>query len=164
MTCQCVREILPDLLDARAPAAAHPEARAHLASCPECQREFATLTKTAAALDTLPVPQHSAQLRENFYAMLEREKRSAESPVPETDSQRQQIVRRRTPWRWIVSPLLGCALIALGFVVGQRSVPAPAPTPPVVAKDDSTKLELIALREQSNEQRHQLNKMTTLVG
>jgi hypothetical protein len=164
MTCQHVRGLLPELLDARLPATAHAEARAHLANCPECQQEFATLVKIASALDTLPAPQPSGRLREDFYAMLREEKRAAAMPSTVARPAEVSAKPRGSLWRWVVSPLLGCTLIAAGFVVGQRSVHAPAAPVPVAQQDDSTKQELIALRNQINEQRHQLDKMTTLVG
>lgn len=163
MNCSRARESLPELLDGRTPASAHPDVRSHLASCPDCQREFAALTATAAALDAMPLPAPTPRLRENFYAMLEAEKQAVVPSAAELSHVSRAPVYRRAGnagWRWLLSPLLGCALIALGFFAGQRSQPA-VPTP---VADDSTKRELVALREQITEQRDQLNKMTTLVG
>jgi hypothetical protein len=164
MTCQHVRDIFPDLLGSRLPDTGHPEARAHLAGCPDCQREFAALARTATALDTLPAPQPSTRLRANFYAMLEQEKQAAAMPSVAARPAEARATRRVSVWRWVLSPLLGCALIAAGFVIGQRSVPAPAVQIPIAKEDDSTKQELVALRDQINQQRQQLDKMTTLVG
>jgi hypothetical protein len=162
MNCSRARETLPELADGRTPASAHPDVRSHLAGCPDCQREFAALTATAAALDTMPLPAPTPRLRQNFYAMLEAEKQAVVPAAEPAPSPRVPISRRSgsAGWRWLLSPLVGCALIALGFFAGQRSQPA-APTP---VADDSTKRELVALREQITEQRDQLNKMTTLVG
>ena len=181
MNCQRAREVFPELLDPRhstghvSPSggepAAHREARAHLAACPDCQREFAALSRTVATLDTLPLPKPSPRLRQDFYAMLDEEKQAAASvrgegrPVAVASH-----VRRRSFWIWVLSPLAGCALLVIGFLAGQRSLPSRAsgaPAPDIAATpapDDSTKRELVALREQINQQRQQLDKMTTLVG
>lgn len=159
MTCQSVRETFPELLDHRTAATAHLEARAHLASCPDCQREYAALNQTATALDALPTPSPSPRLRQNFHAMLEEEKRTAAGV---------RAVAERSPhprgaWlrRWLLGPLLACSLLAIGFILGQRAIPAA--TAPVPA-DNAMQREVVALRDQMNLQREQLNKMTTLVG
>ena len=72
MNCQRAREVFPELLDPRHSAghvppgsgepAAHLEVRAHLAACPDCQREFAAFSRTVATLDTLPLPKPSPRL------------------------------------------------------------------------------------------------------
>jgi hypothetical protein len=101
--------------------------------------------------------------------MLEAEKHAAGMGTTPASAARPN-VRRRLSWLWILSPLAGCALVALGFVAGQRSLPSsPTPTPApnfaaTPSQDDSTKRELVALREQIDQQRQQLDKMTTLVG
>jgi len=171
MTCQHVHDVLPDLLDPRTPPSALGEARAHLAGCAECQREFAALTQTVVALDSLPTPMPSPRLRANFHAMLEQEKKSSRMLAPDAATARTvaTTTNARAPrslWRWVVSPLAGCALLALGFFAGHRSTP-PASTPttaPVAVQDSTTQRELAALREQITQQRQQLDKMTTLVG
>jgi hypothetical protein len=141
MNCQHAREVLPELLDHRTPATAHLEARAHLAGCPDCQRELATLAHTLETLDRTPTPPPSPRLRTNFYAMLEAEKRSlAKPPEPATPPQR----RLTGGWRWILGPLTACALVTGGFFAGQRSV-SPAERAAVVARDH-TKRELDELR------------------
>lgn len=161
MNCQSVRDLLPELLDGRTPATAHAEARAHLAACPDCQRELAALAENARGLDTLPVHAPSARMRQNFQAMLAAEKAqlTAAAPAPRAV---QRAERHRSFWALILSPLAGAALLALGFMLGQRT-----PT----ASDAATQRELAALREQMNHQRDQLalqntqlDKMTTLVG
>lgn len=162
MTCQSARERFPDLLDRRVPAA-EKEVRAHLQSCPDCARDFSTLLQTATALDALPTPAPSARLGQDFRLMLEREKQvaaddAAARPLPPARS-------RRARWTWLLSPLAGCALLVLGFVAGQRFGPAPDISTTVTPSSaDSTHRELAALREQLNEQRQQIDRMTTLVG
>jgi hypothetical protein len=116
MNCHSAREIFPDLLDRRTPASAQPEARAHLATCPDCQREFSALSQTLSALDAMPAPTPSPRLRQNFYAMLEEEKHSAESV--RTSVTRDTRARRLSFFAWAFAPFAACALIAVGFVVG----------------------------------------------
>ena len=138
MNCQRAREILPELLDSRTAATAHLDARAHLAGCPDCQRDFATLSRTADALDSLPAPAPSPRLRRNFYALLEEEKSSS-------------------AWRWVLAPLAGAALVVAGFVAGQRTA-APAASAPAVAQADA------ASRRELEDLRRKVDTMGQLVG
>lgn len=160
MNCQSARDVFPALLDRRTTATEHAEARAHLASCPDCQREFAGLTQTLAALDTMPSAAPTPRLRKNFYAMLEEEKHSA--AAHEAVAER-RLRSRQSPWRWILAPLAGCALLAIGWTLGQRNAPAKSGPIASAPSEDSTKRELAALREQVAQQNAQLSKMTTLV-
>ncbi len=156
MNCTTARAAFAELLDHRTPPTAQLEARAHLASCPDCQREFAALTQVASALDTLRVPAPSPRLRQNFYAMLEEEKHSATSVLAAEERRRE---RARTTgfglFRRLFAPLAGVAALALAFVAGSRLAPPPAPAPALA--DDATKRELAAVRGE-------LKKMTQLVG
>lgn len=158
MNCQRARDVFPELLDRRTAASAQLEARAHLAHCPDCQREFAVLTQTASALDAMPTPQPSSRLRKNFYAMLEEEKHSAASA--RAVAEREYRARRASLWRWVISPLAACALLAAGFFAGQRSL---SPVQTVAKSDDPTKRELADLREQVTRQNEQITKMTNVV-
>lgn len=152
MNCQRAREILPELLDPR-PYGAEPAAtaatseltaaRAHLAQCPECQREFSTLQQTLGALDRLPVGQPSPALRRNFQAMLEAEKRAAATPASEPA--RPPRASRQPRLRWLIGALAGGGLLALGFLVGLRFAPTPPPQTVAVA-DPEMKQELHELR------------------
>lgn len=154
MHCTTARAAFAELLDHRTPPTALLEARAHLAACPDCQREFAALTQVAATLDNLRVPAPSPRLRRDFYAMLEEEKHSAASVLAAEERRRE---RARTTGfgllRRLFAPLAGVAALALAFVAGTRLAPPPAAAP----ADDTTKQELAAVRGE-------LKKMTQLVG
>lgn len=122
MNCTQAQERFAELLDHHPGVTPSPEVRAHLANCPDCQREFASLQRTLTALDSLPSATPSPQLRTHFYAMLEEEKHSAAS-VRWAERRRHRV----NLWRWILSPVAACALLAIGFLVGQRSRPEPNP-------------------------------------
>ncbi len=143
MNCQRARESFSDLLDPHGGsgtgAAALAEARAHLAGCPDCQRDFATLTQTATALDTQPAALPSPRLRRNFYAMLEEEKNSAASVHA---AHRRH--RRNTWLAWVFAPLGATALLIAGFLTGTR-YGEPAAPPDSVA-EARTRHELQELR------------------
>lgn len=153
MNCQRARESFAELLDSRTPATAQLEARAHLAGCPDCQRDFAALSQTLSALDTMSTPPPSPRLRQNFYAMLEEEKHSAASVHAAAD--RQHRARRASLWRYLFAPLAGAALVAVGFLGGQR---ASAPT---VANKTSENAEL---REEVKGLQAQMKDMKDLMG
>ncbi len=153
MNCSQAQEQFADLLDGRLPEAGTAEVRAHLASCPDCQREYASLTQTLTALDALPAAKPGPALRKNFYAMLEEEKNSAASIA--AAAHRQQRAHRLTIWRWVLTPLAGGALAVAAFMAGTRYAP-PAAAP---VTDAATKQELADLRKQvdSVKQRVQLS-------
>ena len=155
MICIQAREVFSELLDVRTAATAHLDARTHLAGCPDCQREFSALSQTLAALDAMPTPSPTPRLRQNFYAMLEEEKNSAASlRVAAARSAGRPNSRQFSLWGWIFTPLSAAALLALGFVAGQRS--APAPVGPAT--------DTVALRQEITSLQAQVSKMGQLVG
>jgi hypothetical protein len=157
MTCTQVREQLPALLDDRLATAAVRDLRAHLAACPDCERELAALSQTLRALDAMPTPSPTPRLRARVYAAIAAEEhalRSAPAPIaPEPRS-------ARPLWlRWI-QPLAAAALLALGFILGQRQTPAPVAAPALAtidAPDAATQRELAELRQK-------MDSMSQLVG
>lgn len=157
MNCQTVRTTLPELLDPRTGTTEHPEVRAHLAGCPDCQREFAALAQTLTALDTLPTQAPSARLRQQFYASLEEEKHSA-ARVSHAGA-RATRERRNPVFRWLLLPLVGAALVALGFVAGTRYAHVvPTSAAPVAAVADAAAHQKIAELEKK------IDTMGQLVG
>jgi hypothetical protein len=155
MNCTRAREHLPELLEDRTAPAALPDVRGHLAGCADCQRELESLRATLAELDALPVPSPSPRLRREFFTILAAEQAGAAELAPALRPR----PARSAGWRWLLCPMTGCALLALGFFVGQRTPPGPA----MVPADRGTQQELAALRGQMGQQRDQLAKMTTLV-
>ena len=140
MNCTETQERFADVLDGRLAAAGTAEVRTHLASCPDCQREYSALAQTLAALDALPAAKPGPALRKNFYAMLEEEKNSAASIV--AASARHRHSTRASFWRWILAPVAAGVLALGGFLFGTRyAQPLAAP-----GLDPATKQELADLR------------------
>ncbi len=158
MNCVQARDRFAELLDQRLESPVSGDLRAHLASCPACQRDFASLRDTLDRLDAMPTPKPSPRLRAGFYAMLEDEKRSAATSPAKTTAARRPA--RRQLWRWILSPLAAGGLLVLGFLAGQYAPSrqaAPVTTPATTANDAATQQELAALRQK-------VDSMTQLVG
>jgi hypothetical protein len=156
MNCVQARDRFAELLDQRLEGPVSGDIRTHLASCPACQREFASLRDTLDRLDALPAAKPGPRLRANFYAMLEDEKRSAAAaPVA---SRRRPAPGARV-WRWILSPLAAGGLLVLGFLAGHYSPQrtAPVTTPATSPADPATQQELADLRKK-------VDSMTQLVG
>lgn len=145
MNCTQAQDRFAELLDGRLAAADTAEVRAHLASCPDCQREYASLAQTLTALDQLPTPVPSPRLRASFYAALEEEKNSAAS-IRDAVARRQR-ANRATVWRWILSPVAALAIALAGFYVGTGYAPTAHAPAPVAATDDDTKRELAEMRK-----------------
>ncbi|MBX3750979.1 MAG: HEAT repeat domain-containing protein [Opitutaceae bacterium] len=158
MNCVQARDRFAELLDQRLESPVSGDLRAHLASCPACQRDFASLRDTLDRLDAMPTPKPSPRLRAGFYAMLEDEKRSAAASPAQTAAARRPA--RRQLWRWILSPLAAGGLLVLGFLAGQYAPSrqaAPATTPAANTTDAATQQELADLRKK-------VDSMTQLVG
>jgi hypothetical protein len=141
MHCEKAHAVFPELLDRRTSLALHLEARAHLAACPTCQREYASLAQVASLLDAPAELTPSPRLRQNFYALLEEEKHSAAST--RAVAERNYQARTASLWRWVVAPLGGCTLLVLGFLLGLRFAPAPSPAP----HDETTRRQLVELQQ-----------------
>lgn len=171
MNCARIREQLPSLLDDRLATAAAREIRAHLAGCPDCEREFTTLSQTLIALDAMPAPTPSPRLRARVYAAIAAEQHALRNPVTTTEPAapvaRKPATRSgRSLWFWLVQPLAAAALLALGFTLGNRSnpalaapvtLPAATPTTTPAAADAATQRELADLRKK-------VDSMSQLVG
>jgi hypothetical protein len=151
MNCQRTRDAFPELIDEGRSGDAPRDARAHLAQCAECQREFAALKAAVTALDTMPLPEPSPRLRKNFYAMVEEEKQAAAREPRPLARAIDVSGPRPSRWRFLLAPLAGCALLAAGFFAGRQAAPVQ------VADDTATRSELKRLQEQ-------VNKMGRLVG
>lgn len=146
MNCQSTRERFPDLLDPRIASAPSSSAeldaaRTHLAQCPDCQREFARLSQTLAALDGLKTPPPSPALRKRFHAMLAEEKAAEHRPTPGAH----RPLRHFSLWQWVLAPFAACGLVLAGFVAGTQRAPVVSPQTNVLA-DAETRRELQELR------------------
>jgi anti-sigma factor RsiW len=147
MNCSDAKARFAELLDNRLAEADTAEVRAHLASCPECQREFSSLAQTLTALDQMPTGQPSPRLRSRFYAMLEEEKNSAAS-VYAASQRRRRSGMRFAFLQWVLAPIGAAALVLGGFLAGTRYNKG----------DTETKRELAAVRNQVNS----LNDLVTV--
>ena len=160
MTCQHARDHFPELLDPRTAATAHLEVRCHLASCPACQTEFAGISRTAHALDALPVSPPSPRLRQNFYALLAAEKGLAPSSVVAPAKS----ARPGGFLRWFFAPIAAVALALLSFVAGTRYATAPAPTPVSPDRAIAAEADATTAHRKIAELERKLDTMGQLVG
>ena len=118
MNCTQAQERFAELLDSRFNESGTDAVRAHLSSCPDCQRDYSSLAQTLSAVDKLPAAKPSPRLRANFYASLEEEKNSAASIQA-------AVVRRRRAnrisiWTWVLSPIAAIAIALAGFHFGTQ--------------------------------------------
>lgn len=149
MNCQRVQDSFLDYQDGTLPADEAAQLRAHLGSCPTCQREWAALQEITRKLDTLPAPAPSARLREQFYAMLETHERQAGSanPFAFARSRLDRFFEALLPHRPSLQFAFSLALLAAGVFVGARILaPAPA-TVTVPVTDEAAKKEIAELRQ-----------------
>lgn len=146
MNCSRVTELFIDYQDGSLPPDEAAQMRAHLASCPTCQREWSALQEITRKLDSLPQPEPSARLRENFYAMLETHQRDADAPSPFAlaRSRLDRFFAALLPTQPALQFAFALALLAAGTFAGARWLQQPA----VVAPDEAAKREIADLRKQ----------------
>ncbi len=124
MNCQNCQERMAELADARLDKAAAESVRAHIDACPECRREFESLSATLAALDTLRPAPPSHRLRARLMGDIETEKLAQRDQADWAGSIRSAAAAGRggaRPWAPALIQALGaCALLALGFFLGER--------------------------------------------
>lgn len=158
MNCQRVQDNFIDYQDGTLPPDESAALRAHLASCPTCQREWSALQEIVRKLDALPAEEiPSERLNEQFYAMLETHQREADtfSPFALARSRLDRFFAALIPERPALQFAFSLALLAGGLFVGSRYFRAPAPTPsaqPAIV-DNSAKheQEIAALKAQVND-------------
>jgi len=125
MNCQTCIDHLPELADARLDEKTAALARAHLEGCPGCRAEYESLRRTLEALDALPAAAPSHRLRARVMGDIEAEKLTLRSQAGWASSIRAAADARRGR-RFALAPLLlpalgACALVALGFMLGERT-------------------------------------------
>lgn len=153
MNCQRVQESFLDYQDGGLAAAESAELRAHLSSCPDCQREWSALQEITRKLDQLPEPAPGARLREQFYAMLETHERDANTanPFALARGRIDRFFASLLPARPALQFAFALVLLAAGLLVGRRFLsPAPPPAANAAAQpaDEATRKELAELRAQ----------------
>ncbi len=148
MNCTRVQDCFIDYQDGSLPADEAAELRAHLTSCPTCQREWSALQEITRKLDALPAnEQPSPRLREQFYAMLETHQREADAPSPFAlaRSRIDRFFAALLPAQPALQFAFALALLVGGLFAGQHFLAKPAAIAPT---DDSAKRELADLRKQ----------------
>lgn len=150
MNCQRVQECFIDYQDGALPAGESAELRAHLASCPDCQREWSALQEITRKLDALPeTPEPSPRLREQFYAMLDTHQREADAPSPFALARGRidRFFAALLPTQPALQFAFSLALLVGGLFAGRHFMAQPSVLVPI---DDTAKTELAALRAQVN--------------
>ncbi|MES1168138.1 MAG: zf-HC2 domain-containing protein, partial [Oleiharenicola lentus] len=155
MNCQRVQDSFIDYQDGTLPPDESAALRAHLASCPNCQREWSALQEMTLKLDALPaVEEPSPRLREQFYAMLETHQRDADTvnPFALAKSRIDKFFAALLPSTPALQFAFALTLLVAGVFVGARYLQAPAPAPvPVVDNSAKHEKEIAELKSQVKE-------------
>jgi hypothetical protein len=116
MSCERIREQIPEVLAGRLDAAAREKLIDHLETCSACRAEVAELGVVWRALEAMPIPDPSPQLRARFLETL----RAYEEGFQE--AQRKQTYSAPRPSWWAsllpARPAWGAAFAAATLLVG----------------------------------------------
>lgn len=162
MNCQRVQDLFVDYQDGTLPADDSVALRAHLASCPTCQREWSALQEMTRRLDALPATEEpSPRLREQFYAMLETHQRDADSvnPFALARNRLDRFFAALLPSAPSLQFAGALAVLAVGIFAGARFL-APADAPAASAAEAER---LVRLEKELADQKAQVNDMGSLV-
>lgn len=151
MNCERVRERMIEWLDGRLDPATATELKAHVDRCSGCQRELAASRQMINLLEVPAPARPSPALRRGVLAAIEAEKddahkagRVAPNPPPRAAGWLHWLTT--SPLGQLALPIMGCALLAFGFVVGRHTGnPAAAPA---VASAPATQQDIAALKSQ----------------
>lgn len=152
MNCQRIQESFIDYQDGSLAADESAQVRAHLATCPTCQREWSALQEISRKLAMFPSEEPSPRLREQFYAMLDTHQREADAPSPFAlaRSRLDRFFSALLPREPALQFAFALALTAGGIFVGGRFFTQPPVVTTVPVADESAKAELAALKAQMN--------------
>jgi len=153
MNCSRVQDSFIDYQDGTLPAGDATALRAHLASCPTCQREWSALQELTRKLDALPATEEpSPRLREQFYAMLETHQRDADSvsPFALARGTLDRFFAALLPAQPALQFAFALALLAGGLFAGARYL-TPPPAAPVQIVDHAAQQKIAALEAQMND-------------
>jgi len=166
MNCQRVQDSFIDYQDGTLPDTDASALRAHLASCPTCQREWSALQEMFRKLDTLPaVEEPSPRLREQFYAMLETHQRDVDtvSPFALARGRIDRFFASLLPSAPSLQFAGALAVLALGVFAGARYFQTPAATPLPVQTSAADAARLANLEKKLADQEAQVKDMGSLV-
>lgn len=125
MNCQSCREHMIEFADAKLDAETAAGVRGHIGACEGCRAEFETLALTLGALDAIPASPPTHRLRAQVMGPIEAEKLTQRNQAAWASSIRSAEAsrgRRRLPWIHYVLQAAGvCTLVALGFILGERT-------------------------------------------
>jgi len=125
MNCQTCREHMIEFADAKLDAGTAEGVRGHIGACTECRSEFESLALTLGALDAIPSDPPTHRMRARVMGPIEAEKLALRDQAAWASSIRAAEAsrgRRRLPWFQVVLQAAGvCALVALGFILGERA-------------------------------------------
>jgi hypothetical protein len=134
MTCERVREQMPECIAGRLDKAAREYLIEHLETCSACRAEFSELCTVWRGLESLPAPEPGREMKSRFLEMLEAYKAGMQAEQPSAPWN----LPRRTWWAalwsrpaWTVA--FASLLVAAG-VVGGRYWAAPHTSGPDVAQ------------------------------
>ena len=149
MRCEEVKEQFAEYLGGTLDASVAKALEQHVASCPECQADYAGIEALWPALGTLPTPPvPSNRMRERFSAMMADERAAADRrPASRQDRSRTWVPSFRSG-EPLVQLALAASLLIVGVLVGRALPPRQAqPAAPPATEIAEVRSELKDMRQ-----------------
>jgi hypothetical protein len=149
MSCERIREQIPELLGGRLEPIAREKLIDHLETCSACRGEVADLGIVWRALDTMAEPEPSPQMRARFLETL----RAYEEGFQEAQRKQTYSAPRESWWAklWPANPAWGAAFAAamllVGVVGGRLLLAPPGTETPVNGEMTQLRAQVESLRQ-----------------
>jgi hypothetical protein len=131
MTCDAVKDAFGDYLAGTLDAEQARALEQHVASCVECQAEYAGVEALWQALGSIPAPPvPSNRMRERFSATIAAERASADRRPASRRVRGRTLTARAWPREPLVQLAMAASLLIGGIVIGRVTTPRPAPVVP----------------------------------
>nr|WP_295928506.1 HEAT repeat domain-containing protein [uncultured Dyadobacter sp.] len=121
MNCEYTRDRMTEWLNNNLSKAEQIEVNQHLAQCPDCQEAFEADRQIWNNFEKIRVPEPSAAMRDNFYAMLDDFKEKEKAAVRFSFESMMESIRGFVMPQWTVQVAFSLLLVGLGWVIGNRT-------------------------------------------
>jgi hypothetical protein len=121
MSCEYTKERINEWLNNNLSKAEQMEVNKHLATCDNCQEEFAADKQLWDGIAKIKIPEPREAMRANFYTMLDEFKEAEKAAERFSLQSMMESIRDFVMPQWAVQVAFSLLLVGLGWVIGNKT-------------------------------------------